>query len=119
MVAIAAAICNVPEVCGRPCRDDSVIDVPTNSVGSNSVGSSSVGSMTLCEEGDLGYKIAAAGYKASNLDATTLNEMLQIAAAVCTPPEICGRPCRDNSESSSQTNNQVSNFDPVQDIVKG
>ena len=60
MVAIAAAVCNVPEVCGRPCREDSVIDVPTNSISSSS-------GMTLCEEGDLGYKIQLAAYKEANL----------------------------------------------------
>ena len=60
MVAIAAAVCNVPEVCGRPCRDDSVINVPTNSVTSSS-------GMTLCEEGDLGYKIQLEAYKEANL----------------------------------------------------
>ena len=69
MVAIAAAICNVPEVCGRPCRDDSVIDVPTNSVGSNSVGSNinPSGGLSLCEEGDLSFKIQLEAYKAANL----------------------------------------------------
>ena len=60
LIAIAAAVCDIPEVCGRPCRADSVIDVPTNSVSSSS-------GMTLCEEGDLGYKIQLAAYKAANL----------------------------------------------------
>ena len=111
MLQIAAAVCKPVEICGRPCRDDSEINVPTNSVASNSVGS-----MTACEEAELGYKMAAAGYKAASLDSSTLNEMLQIAAAVCKPVEICGRPCRESSETA---NNQVSSFDPVQDIVMG
>ena len=38
--------------------------------------------------------------------------MVAIAAAVCDVPEVCDRPCRDESQS----NNQVSNFDPVQDL---
>ena len=106
MVAIAAAVCDVPEVCGRPCREDSVINVPTNSISSSS-------GMTLCEEGDLSYKIQLAAYKESTyLDASTMNELIAIAAAVCDVPEVCGRPCRDESQS----NNQVSNFDPVQDL---
>ena len=46
------------------------------------------------------------------LDASTFDQMVAIAAAVCNVPEVCGRPCRDESQS----NNQVSNFDPVQDL---
>ena len=107
----AAAVCKPAEICGRPCREDSKINVPTNSVGSNSVDS-----MTACEEAELGYKATAAGFKTAGFDASTLNEMLQIAAAVCEPVEICGRPCRESSETA---NNQVSSFDPVQDIVMG
>ena len=111
MLQISAAACTPAEICGRPCREDSEINIPANSFGSNSVGS-----MTACEETELGYKMTAAGYKAAGLDAATLNEMLQIAAAVCKPVEICGRPCRESSETA---NNQVSSFDPVQDIVMG
>ena len=74
---------------------------------------SSSSGMTLCEEGDLSYKIQLAAYKESTyLDASTMNELIAIAASVCDVPEVCGRPCRDESQS----NNQVSNFDPVQDL---
>ena len=64
---------------------------------------------TMCEEAELGYKATAAGFKAAGFDAATLNEVLQTAAAVCKPAEICGRPCREDSKINVPTNSVGSN----------